>query len=277
MTDPVRAGGQAAGPRPQRERRRERERDRERDGDRVDTGRRVALSAVAGGACVLAALSAWALTPRKFWSDEQIRLSYEQIVPLRFGDWVAMERTAGLIVNPQVEAALSGLYDQVVERMYLHGPTRRRLMVSLAYGSNQSRASEVHKPEFCYPAQGFRIERSMRAEIALPGQRMPVMRMDTRRGDREEPLTYWIRSGDTVVAGSAEQRATRIRMGLRGYIPDGLIFRVSEVASEPAGAWEFQARFVRDLHDALSPAGRRAIFATEGSAASSPAAGAPPA
>ena len=65
----------------------------------------------------------------------------------------------------------------------------------------------------------------------------PVMRMDTVLGRRNEPVTYWIRVGDKVVRGAIEQNLARVRYGLQRKVPDGLLFRVSEINPDSARAY----------------------------------------
>lgn len=218
-----------------------------------------------GAVMVLASLLAWWATPTKFWSQHTATVKYETLFPPSFGNWELAREQATMIVNPQQQETLDAIYDEVVSKIYVERGTGRRIMVSLAYGNNQSRATQVHKPEVCYPAQGFTLL-SMRKDLlpaeAVAGGTVPVMRIVAQMGRRIEPLTYWIRAGDTVVRGSIEQNLARIRLGLRGYIPDGLLFRVSEVNPDADASFALQDRFVRDFLASLSPAARESVIGT---------------
>ncbi|MBP2638700.1 MAG: methanolan biosynthesis protein EpsI, partial [Firmicutes bacterium] len=85
---------------------------------------------------------------------------------------------------------------------------------------------------------------------------IPVMRVQTRQGRRVEPVTYWIRVGDKLARGAIEQNLARVQVGLRGRIPDGLLFRVSSIEDDTVAAYQLQDQFVDDLIGALDPVDR---------------------
>jgi len=209
---------------------------------------------------VLASVLAWAMTPTKPWAGRVVAARYESFFPSEFGDWQLAREQATAVVNPQQQETLDAIYDEVVSKVYVQRSSGRRVMVSLAYGNNQSRATQVHKPEVCYPAQGFELM-SMRKDLLQTSQPtpLPVMRVVAKMGRRVEPLTYWIRAGDRVVRGAIEQNLARISLGLRGYIPDGLLFRVSEINPDATSSFALQDRFVSDFLAQL-PAGRLQAF-----------------
>jgi EpsI family protein len=215
---------------------------------------------VLGLVMVLAALAAWAITPTKQWSAHSARVKYDTLFPPSFGGWQVAAEQVTSVVNPQQQETLDAIYDEIVTRVYLDRASGRRVMVSLAYGSNQSRATQIHKPEVCYPAQGFELLAMRKDLLPLEPQALPVMRVVARLGNRVEPLTYWIRSGDRVVRGAIEQNLARMALGLRGYIPDGLLFRVSEVTPDVESAYSLQDRFVREYLAQLPPAAREAFI-----------------
>lgn len=210
---------------------------------------------------VLASLLAWGMKPTKFWSEHTASVKYATLFPPSFGDW-QMAKEAVTVVNPQQQETLDAIYDEIVSRVYVERGTGRRVMISLAYGNNQSRATQVHKPEVCYPAQGFELLAMRKDAMPLGAgvEPLPVMRIVAKLDRRIEPLTYWIRAGDRVVRGSVEQNLARIRLGLRGYIPDGLLFRVSEINPDANASFALQDRFVRDFLAQLSPAARESVI-----------------
>jgi EpsI family protein len=134
-------------------------------------------------------------------------------------------------------------------------------MLSIAYGGNQSRNLQVHRPEVCYAALGFQLLSLRKSSLAdMPGVRpIPVMQMVTAQSLRNEPVTYWIRVGDQVVRGNVELGLARLSYGLRGYIADGLLFRVSSVTSRNEEGFDLQRRFVRDLLASMTAEQRRAL------------------
>lgn len=199
---------------------------------------------------------AMALRPKHLTADQAPQISYEQIIPKSFGDWIAEENKNTLVVNPQQEEQLNSLYSEIVTRTYTNRLTGKKVMLSIAYGADQTRNNQVHKPEVCYPAQGFQLLRTHKDQTHTDSGDIPVMRVLTRLGPRIEPVTYWIRVGDTVVRGAVEQNLARLQFGLRGSLPDGLLFRVSTIEDDPEPAYKLHDAFVGDLLKTLSPAER---------------------
>ena len=162
----------------------------------------------------------------------------EQMVPEYFGDWREEKLSLARVVNPQTKELLDKLYSQILTRSYVN-PNGYRIMLSLAYGSDQRGALQAHKPEVCYPAQGFTLRANEAGTLATAFGGILVRRLDTYMGPRQEPVTYWFTMGDQAVGGQAAtfyKRIVEIRYGLTGQIPDGLLFRVSSIDADPAGA-----------------------------------------
>lgn len=53
-----------------------------------------------------------------------------------------------------------------------------------------------------------------------------------------------------------QAKRAKLAFGLRGYIPDGLLFRVSSIDRDTSEGFQLQDRFVRDLLAAVPPAAR---------------------
>jgi EpsI family protein len=200
---------------------------------------------------------AFALTPRDRLADHQPLGPIEKIIPRSFGAWHLDERSEGL-PSVSVSRELSVLYSQTLTRAYVRADGYR-VMLSIAYGGDQTRELQVHRPEVCYAAQGFRIGKQQKAWLAVAGRTLPVMRLRTDMGSRIEPVTYWVRIGEKVVRGNVEQGIARLTYGLHGQIPDGLLFRVSSIDGNPDLAYEAQQAFVNSLFESLSPAQRRML------------------
>lgn len=150
------------------------------------------------------------------------------------------------------------IYNQTLARTY-RNDAGYRIMVSIAYGGDQSDAMQLHKPEVCYPAQGFELLRKSRSEIVLGGGNLPITTIDTRLGERREPVTYWTTIGDTIVQGGIEKKLTELRYGLSGSVPDGLLFRVSSIDADTTRAYQMHKVFVTELLDAVPPEQRKRL------------------
>jgi len=205
---------------------------------------------------LICTLFAWWLTPQEKWFEHLGQPQFEQIIPSNFADWAQVpDGSKTLIVNPQQQEALDDLYTQIVNRTYVQQSTGRRLMLSLAYGDNQTFSKQLHRPESCYSSQGFKIQALHAEQILASGRRIELQRMTAIMYDRQEQVSYFIRIGDRVASGaSINLNLARMQMGLKGYIADGLLFRVSEISDDDKSSQDLQDQFVNDLIKVLSSA-----------------------
>ncbi len=205
--------------------------------------------------CSASVIMAIAPQPKAHVQKQAPGILLEQAVPQQFGDWRLEPAQSLLVVNPQTQQLLDKLYGQVLTRTYVN-PQGYRIMLSVAYGSHQRGALQAHKPEVCYPAQGFSLLHSESTEIGTPYGAIPGRRMNTQLGTRIEPVTYWFTLGDQAVRSRFEQRMAEIRSTLTGQIPDGLLFRVSSIDANSKRAYAEHDRFVNDLLAATASADR---------------------
>ncbi len=178
-------------------------------------------------------------------------IQLEAAIPRQFGGWREEAARVVQVVNPQTQALLDKLYSQTLTRTYVDA-RGYRVMLSLAYGDDQRGGLQAHKPEVCYPAQGFNLRGNALSQLSTPFGAVPVRRLDTQLGARLEPVTYWFAFGDQVVSGRFEQRLAELRLGLAGRVPHGLLFRVSSIDADTQGAYREQDRFVNDLLAAMA-------------------------
>ena len=174
------------------------------------------------------------------------RFLLEEIVPKQFGDWRELPEQNAQIVNPQTKALLDKLYSQILTRTYVNSRDYR-IMLSMAYGDDQRGDLQAHKPEICYPAQGFTLHSNEPAPLATPFGAIETRRLSTSQGPRHEPVTYWFTVGDTVVKNKIQLRMIEIRLGLTGEVPDGVLVRVSSIDNTTGRAFAMQDAFVTDL------------------------------
>lgn len=205
------------------------------------------------------------ITPHKTWFDHLGRPQIEDVVPHQFGDWV--EITEGLgstVVNPEQQYAINNLYTQTVSRVYQQRTTGRRVMLSVAYGDNQSFSKQLHRPEACYSSQGFTIEKVYEEKLQVNNQSIVVNRMLATIGSRIEQVTYWIRIGDGLISGPATAlNIARLKMSLKGYITDGLLFRVSEVNENQQDAHQLEDQFIHEFLEALNPSQKNIMVGSQ--------------
>jgi len=66
-------------------------------------------------------------------------------------------------------------------------------------------------------------------------------------GGRHEPLMYWVTIGEKVVQGNVQKKIAEIEYGMKGQIPDGIIFRVSSIDRDTDRAVVELDKFSREL------------------------------
>jgi len=196
--------------------------------------------------------------PTKKIADERAEATLERIVPRAFGDWREDPRQIVQVVNPQTQELLDKLYSQVLSRVYVNS-NGYRIMLSLAYGSDQRGTLQAHMPDICYPAQGFVVQKSSPTVLPTAYGEIPARRLITSMGSRHEPVTYWFTVGGQAVQSKIEKRLVDLRFGLSGRIPDGMIFRVSSIDRNEANAYFLQDQFIGELLGSVSPFERKRL------------------
>lgn len=211
---------------------------------------------------VVCGLAAWWLTPQATWFDHLGRPDFEQIIPRSFENWVALDngKAPAMIIDPQQVDAINALYTQTVSRTYIHLPTGRRIMLSLAYGDNQVLSQQLHRPESCYSSQGFKISNLREERFKHDERSLAIYHMTAQTGGRDEQVSYWIRIGDRILEGSPNAlNIARMHMGLKGFIADGLLFRVSDIGGDTASSVQLHSMFITDLLNTLTPQQRHLL------------------
>jgi EpsI family protein len=141
------------------------------------------------------ASTAWAANafrPTERLADLKPRIELERQIPKRFGEWIEDTSLLPILPNPEVQAQLNVLYSATLARTYRNA-TGDRVMLSIAYGSDQgSEATAVHRPEFCYSAQGFSVTDLGVSEATIGQRQLKVKHLVGVVGNRREPITYWI-------------------------------------------------------------------------------------
>ena len=215
------------------------------------------------GLIVLASLAAWAWRPSARLADTRPRIELEQIFPKRFGDWALDDRVPVQLISPDLQATLDKIYNQVLSRTYVNA-NGDRVMLSVAYGGDQSDATRAHRPEVCYPAQGFQIMSGSSVSLDLGAQQLPVRQLVARQGGRNEPITYWITVGERVTTTGTQQKLAQLSYSTRGLIPDGMLVRVSTIDTDAARGFQVQQGFIEQLGQALPGAQRSLVIGQRG-------------
>lgn len=208
----------------------------------------------------VAAGTGQAMVPTKRMALLRGPFKLDDIVPSTFAGWQIDNRAVGGIVNPQTEELLNKLYSQILNRVYVDA-SGHSIMLSVAYGADQADDDvQLHYPEVCYPAQGYRVNSSKLAEVPTTHGPIHVRRLETQHLDQFfEPVTYWTVVGDEQSLSGWDRKVSEIRHGLKGEIVDGLLFRVSSRDRNSPQAFALQAGFIRDIVQAMTPQARRQL------------------
>jgi EpsI family protein len=204
---------------------------------------------------ILAAVAAEYLKPTIKMAAKQ-KMELETVIPAQFGDWKMLPNQHVIELPPELAANLSRIYTETLSRTYVNS-RGQQVMLSIAYGADQSDGMGVHRPEICYPAQGFVI---LNKKIEMGDNQHPLVRLIAKQNERMEPISYWMMIGDQRVTSNSEHKMQQIKFGLNGYIPDGLIFRVSTLDTNPEQAWKLQDQFSQQLVAGIAMPIRTRIF-----------------
>ena len=223
----------------------------------MNRNRRIALGFLAGMSAT-AGLAAWA-RPTIRDSDSRPQFKLDSVVPEKFGDWQVDRSLPVVLPPPDQQALLNKIYNQTLGRTYINSKGYR-IMLSLAYGGDQSDGLTVHIPEVCYVGQGFRLEKAVDGRLAVGGITIPVRRLVTTLGPRNEPITYWVTIGDEATISTWGRRLVAMRYGMRRRIPDGLLVRVSSIDREEQPAYGVHEQFIAAMLQAVAPGDRMLLI-----------------
>lgn len=209
---------------------------------------------------VSAMVLAMVLKPNQRLADQLPPLSLAKAIPERFAGWDIDKNIIPVSQSADVQAKLDELYSETLARTYTNAQGQR-IMLSIAYGADQSGdGNQVHRPEFCYTAQGFQLISNIIGNLATQYGTLPVRRLLAVQGARNEPITYWVTVGDKATLPGIQRKLNQLAYGLTGTVPDGMLVRVSSIDSDSANAYKLQEAFIRDLLQAM-PAQERARVA----------------
>jgi EpsI family protein len=183
---------------------------------------------------------------------------FGKLIPEQLGPW-RYATQSGLVLPPEDQLSRT-LYEQLLTRVYTDG-SDDPVMLVMAYSSVQEGRLQVHRPEVCYPAAGFSIIENSAATVPITDRfSIPVRFLAADRGARREYVMYWTRIGDSMPVRWFDQRLMMAKANLRGFIPDGLLARVSVISDDRGEAMATLTRFVQTLVADSGRAGRAMLI-----------------
>lgn len=189
--------------------------------------------------------------PTKYLSDSQVKVDLEQMFPKTFGDWAVDTSQPVQLVSPDTQAILDKIYNQILSRAYINKQNGQRIMLSVAYGGDQSDGTRAHRPEICYPAQGFEVIANRESHLQSAEQSIRVRQLVARLGGRVEPISYWVTVGDHIALGPGEQKLAQLRYGMSGYIADGMLVRISNIDRDADKSYALHQHFFAEMTKAM--------------------------
>ncbi|RBP10607.1 EpsI family protein [Roseiarcus fermentans] len=203
-------------------------------------------------AMLAAAALAYVLTPSRLMARSHEAFDIDAHIPHAFGEWSALPGVQA--IKPPPDGLEAEIYNQEVSRAFVD-KQGRGIMLMIAYGESQSDRLQLHHPEVCYTAQGFRVTNPVTTAFAWDpsGKPIPLTRLVATREGRTEPIAYWMRIGYDVTNSNWARNRLKLEYGLRGLIPDGALFRVSTLNVPPDRAAALEEKFIRDLLGSVPP------------------------
>ena len=169
--------------------------------------RRAAIAAVLMAA---AAAGGQAMVPTKRMALLRGPFKLDDLVPVQFRQLARRHPHGRRHRRPADGGDAEQALQSDSDRVYVDD-AGHSVMLSIAYGADQADDDvQLHYPEVCYPAQGFRIK-------ATASARLPAARATSRLGawrpqfgdSRFEPVTYWTIIGDQQSLGGWIARSQR--------------------------------------------------------------------
>ncbi len=211
-------------------------------------------------AMLMAALLAHTLAPHVMVGRRLAEFDLSKVIPRQFAMWTYVP-SIGLVTPTVTDAeddpaprTATAVYDQVLGRGY-RDANGNIVMLMVAYGAAQDSQLKAHRPELCYVAAGFRVSNKSQATVSYHDGSRPLTltRLIAQRESRLEPLSYWMRIGSEISHGVIDRQLIRLKYGLHGVVPDGVLIRVSTVGLAPQASFKLQDAFIRDLLAAIRP------------------------
>lgn len=215
-------------------------------------GRRKALWVL--GASLASSAAAIAMVPRRSAAELALPdMKLDAMFPAQFVSWRIDPSVMPLLPNAELQKVIDESYDQTLARTYVNAQGYR-IMLSVAYGGRRNQGMDIHRPEICYPAQGFELRSDTRTDqLGLGTDTLPLRRVVAGHGSRNEPISYWLVIGRSIASFGYGHRIALLKYGLTGRVPDGMLVRVSSIDTDAAASFQMQDRFLRDLLAAVSP------------------------
>lgn len=221
----------------------------------IDVSRRQLLF---GSAMIATSAAAFSLVPKA--GAAILRPGeLETAIPHRLGAWNYVT-ASGLVLPPRDETE-ERAYDQVLTRVYQSDDGGPGVMLLIAYGGGQTGLFEVHRPEACYPAQGYALSGRRQVGVPIGGGKDVTGTFWSAQSDvRQEQLLYWTRIGDYFPESWAAEHVAVVRSNVALRLPDGVLVRMSVLSNDAAASIARLELFARAMVSGVGATGRRVML-----------------
>ncbi len=204
-------------------------------------------------AMLAAAGLAYAMKPHRLMARTHEAFDIDAHIPHAFGDWEPMPGLQA--VRPPPDGFEAEIYNQEVSRAFVD-KDGHVIMLMIAYGESQSDRLQLHHPEVCYTAQGFRVTRPVTSTFDWSASAPPIVLdppdCDPRGSNRADQLL----DADRLRRHEQQLRAQRAQAGVR---PEGMdsgrraVPRLDPERAARTRAFKIQDKFIRDLLNDVPP------------------------
>lgn len=210
-------------------------------------------SAIIFSLMMLAVFSSNLLKPNIALSTKDLP-NLETIVPTNFNNWrMIQDNYKPISLSIDDERNRDQPYDAVLMETFGNS-SGQMIMLAIAYGANQQQEIKIHRPELCYPSQGFKVEElsdiKFEVELLDSTYRFNLTKLISQSSKRRELTLYWIRVGSTISNNPWKIRWNILKGGVSQNIPDGILVRTSQVLSNNLGVEEsikIQKSFIQGM------------------------------
>lgn len=196
--------------------------------------------------CSVAGIAAWRqpTQPLDYLGHDKL----ENIIPDVIGPW-HFATSSGLVIPPSDQLS-DALYSQLLTRVYQDG-INPPVMLLMAQSVGQTGVLQVHRPETCYPASGYKLSPTAQQEVRFGTRSIMTNKLVATADAISEQILYWTRVGDRMPMSWREQRIAVAEQNLRGIIPDAILIRVSMRSYDDRSAFGALDSFVKALVESL--------------------------